>query len=158
MPARRGPHFRQIRRLAIDSGRGGKHNSTAPHELFRCLFRTGPLRYILAIAGLIIGAIGVATVLLFLPQGEGGTPAAVAQAPTAEPSANEATDDGEGSLRVCNQTGNQLSIALGYKAPRGWQSEGWWVAAGGECKTVFSGTLDARYYYIFAADDIGGGA
>ena len=45
----------------------------------------------------------------------------------------------------------------GYKADKGWQSEGWWVAAPGECKSVFNGKLDARYYYIFAADDIGGG-
>ena len=31
-------------------------------------------------------------------------------------------------LRVCNQSSNQVSIALGYRADKGWQSEGWWVA------------------------------
>lgn len=77
----------------------------------------------------------------------------------AAPSQNASEADGEdGSLRVCNQTPNPVSIALGYRADRGWQSEGWWVAQPSECKTVFSGKLDARYYYIYAADDIGGGS
>lgn len=61
-------------------------------------------------------------------------------------------------LRVCNQTGDPVSIALGYRAPRGWQSEGWWVAAPSQCATVYQGKLDSRFYYLFAADDIGGGA
>lgn len=67
--------------------------------------------------------------------------------------ANEARAD----LRVCNQTSNVVSIALGYPAPRGWQSEGWWVAGPGSCATVYEGDLSSRYYYIFAADDVGGG-
>ncbi len=61
-------------------------------------------------------------------------------------------------LRVCNQTPNQLNIALGYRAERGWQSEGWWLVASNDCVTVFQGDLNARFYYLFAADDIGGGA
>lgn len=61
-------------------------------------------------------------------------------------------------LRVCNQTGDPISIALGYRAERGWQSEGWWVAAPSQCATVFQGNLNSRFFYLFAADDIGGGA
>ena len=61
-------------------------------------------------------------------------------------------------LRVCNETANPVSIALGYRAERGWQSEGWWVAGSGQCATVYQGELDARFYYLYAADDIGGGA
>ena len=61
-------------------------------------------------------------------------------------------------LRVCNQTADPVSIAMGYKADRGWQSEGWWVAAPSQCATVFQGTLNSRFFYLFAADDIGGGA
>ena len=61
-------------------------------------------------------------------------------------------------LRVCNQTANPISIALGYRAERGWQSEGWWVASPTQCATVFQGTLNSRFFYLFAADDIGGGA
>jgi uncharacterized membrane protein len=61
-------------------------------------------------------------------------------------------------LRVCNETSNPLSIALGYKAERGWQSEGWWVANPTQCATVYQGDLNARFYYLYVADDIGGGS
>ncbi len=60
-------------------------------------------------------------------------------------------------LRVCNQTGKPVSIALGYRSEQGWKSEGWWVAAPDSCATVFQGDLNARFYYLFAADDISGG-
>ncbi len=61
-------------------------------------------------------------------------------------------------LRVCNQTANPISVALGYRAERGWQSEGWWVAPPTKCATVYQGALNSRFFYIFAADDMGGGA
>jgi len=61
-------------------------------------------------------------------------------------------------LRICNETSNPVSIALGYKAVSGWQSEGWWVASPTQCATVYQGDLDARFYYLYVADDIGGGA
>lgn len=61
-------------------------------------------------------------------------------------------------LRVCNRTQNPVSVALGYKTPRGWQSEGWWIADPNGCATVYQGDLTSRFYYLFAADDIGGGA
>ena len=119
------------------------------------------MRYILATTGLLAAALVAAIIWMFLPHTDGAGQAAIAQdqapAPAAPATDSATTIDAEGSLRVCNETGNQVSIALGYKAPRGWQSEGWWVAAAGECKSVFNGKLDARYYYIFAADDIGGG-
>lgn len=116
------------------------------------------MRYILATAG-VITAILVAIVIWMVVPHAGGTQDAIAQDQPAAAAATvpEPTAGDDGSLRVCNQTGNQVSIALGYKAAKGWQSEGWWVAAPGECKSVFNGKLDARYYYIFAADDIGGG-
>jgi len=60
-------------------------------------------------------------------------------------------------MRVCNQTANPVSIALGYRSASGWQSEGWWVADPDGCATVFQGELTNRYFYLFAADDIGGG-
>jgi uncharacterized membrane protein len=61
-------------------------------------------------------------------------------------------------LRVCNDSANPVSIALGYRAEKGWQSEGWWVAPPKGCAVVFQGDLNARYYYLYVADDIGGGA
>lgn len=61
-------------------------------------------------------------------------------------------------LRVCNQSSNQVSIALGYRADKGWQSEGWWVAPAAKCATVYQGDLHSRFFYLYVADDIGGGA
>ena len=61
-------------------------------------------------------------------------------------------------LRVCNESSNPVSIALGYRAERGWQSEGWWVANPSQCAIVFQGDLNSRFYYLYVADDIGGGA
>jgi uncharacterized membrane protein len=61
-------------------------------------------------------------------------------------------------LRVCNETTNLISVALGYRAERGWMSEGWWQAPPGDCRVLYQGDLNRRFYYIFAADDVGGGA
>lgn len=64
-------------------------------------------------------------------------------------------------LRVCNETGNPVSIALGYRAERGWQSEGWWLANPTQCATVYQGDLTtsgSSFFYLYVADDIGGGA
>lgn len=61
-------------------------------------------------------------------------------------------------LRVCNATTNPISVSLGYRAERGWQSEGWWIAPPSDCAVVYQGDLNARYYYLFAADDLSGGS
>lgn len=61
-------------------------------------------------------------------------------------------------LRVCNQSTNQVSIALGYRAEKGWQSEGWWVAPPQKCAVVYQGDLHSRFFYLYVADDLGGGA
>jgi uncharacterized membrane protein len=125
-------------------------------------FRVGFLRYLLAIGGLVLGGIAIFALWLLLPRSDAQSVGGVAQAQAqsaAQPAPIEADTEGEGTLRVCNQTANPVSIALGYRAERGWQSEGWWVAAPNECKTVYSGDVEARrYYYIYAADDIGGGS
>jgi len=61
------------------------------------------------------------------------------------------------NLRVCNETSKTVSIALGYRAKQGWQSEGWWVTPPNSCTIVFRGDLNSRFYYLFAADDVSGG-
>ena len=61
-------------------------------------------------------------------------------------------------LRVSNQSANPVSVALGYRADKGWQSEGWWVAPPTKCAVVYQGDLHSRYFYLYVADDIGGGA
>jgi len=91
-------------------------------------FSLPPLRLALSLAGLVLAAL-IAT-------------AAPARA----------------DLRVCNQSSNQVSIALGYRADKGWQSEGWWVAPASKCATVYQGDLHSRFFYLYVADDIGGGA
>jgi uncharacterized membrane protein len=69
-----------------------------------------------------------------------------------------ATTPARAELRVCNETSNLISIALGYRAERGWMSEGWWQAPPGDCRVLYQGDLQSRFYYLHAVDDIGGGA
>ncbi len=69
-----------------------------------------------------------------------------------------ATTPAHAELRVCNETANLISLALGYRAERGWMSEGWWQAPPGDCRTLYQGDLQRRFYYLYAVDDIGGGA
>jgi uncharacterized membrane protein len=158
------PQFRQKPTLPVDTFRGRAHKPS--HASFVSQLRVGSLRYLLAIGGLLFGAAFIAVIWLVLPRADAPPQAAatlVAQAqepaPAAAPEANVADSEGDGTLRVCNQTANPVSIALGYRAERGWQSEGWWVAGPSECKTVYSGSVETRrFYYIYAADDIGGGS
>ena len=118
------------------------------------------MRYLLAIAGLVATAIVASVIWILLPHPPqvpvGSTSA---QAQQAAPGEIEADDTGEGEFRVCNETANKVSIAFGYRADKGWQSEGWWVADPTVCVAVYRGDLESRrYYYIYAADDISGGA
>lgn len=116
------------------------------------------MRYILAIAGVLAAAFIAITIWIFLPRADAPLSAAAAQAQSQAP-ADPAADTGEGSFRVCNETANKVSVAFGYRAEKGWQSEGWWVAEPDNCVTIYRGNLEARrYYYVYAADDISGGA
>ena len=118
------------------------------------------MRYLLAIGAFLVGVAVVVGLWLFLPRSEAPVSATIVAAAPAQPAPEplEAEIEGEGSFRVCNDTANPVSIAFGYRAERGWQSEGWWVANPSECKTVYSGDVAARrYYYVYAADDVSGG-
>jgi uncharacterized membrane protein len=68
------------------------------------------------------------------------------------------TGPARADLRVCNETSNMVSVAMGYRAERGWMSEGWWQAPPGDCRVLYQGNLSRRFYYLYAVDDIGGGA
>ena len=68
------------------------------------------------------------------------------------------TGPARADLRVCNQTANVVSVSLGYRAERGWMSEGWWQTPPGDCRVLYQGDLQRRFYYIYAVDDIGGGS
>lgn len=53
---------------------------------------------------------------------------------------------------VCNDAKSKLGVAIGYKDPEGWASEGWWNIAPGRCETLINDKLIARYYYIHGID------
>jgi len=113
------------------------------------------LRIYLAIGGVLAAALLALGLYFFWPR-DAAAPAPAAVAETADAAAAPAE---AGEFRVCNQVANRVSIAFGYKTDKGWQSEGWWVAEPGACVSVYRGDLGSRrYYYLYAADDIGGGA
>lgn len=58
---------------------------------------------------------------------------------------------------MCNQTASKVGIALGYRDPQGWVTEGWWDVAPRACETLLKGALAARFYYVFAVDYTRGG-
>lgn len=58
---------------------------------------------------------------------------------------------------VCNETGHEIVVAIGYKQDGEWISEGWWkVESGGSCATVIAEPLWTRYLYLRAEHAIGG--
>lgn len=111
------------------------------------------MRYFPGISGLLSATLLAAATAVSLAT---SLPAAHAQESPANPPPAAESDDG--NLRICNQTANTISVAFGFRADKGWQSEGWWIAEPRACVTVFRGDLEARrYYYLYATDDIGGG-
>jgi uncharacterized membrane protein len=60
-------------------------------------------------------------------------------------------------FRLCNNTGNRVGIAIGYKDGEGWTTEGWWNLSARKCDTLLKGALVARYYYVYAIDYDRGG-
>ena len=59
-------------------------------------------------------------------------------------------------LRMCNNTSNRVSVALGYTDGQNWVSEGWWNLKSLDCVTLLRGALAAEYYYLYAMDERGG--
>jgi uncharacterized membrane protein len=60
-------------------------------------------------------------------------------------------------LRLCNTTTSRIGIALGYRDPQGWVTEGWWNLNARGCETLLRGPLASRFYYIYAVDYDRGG-
>ena len=58
---------------------------------------------------------------------------------------------------MCNLTSSRVGIALGYRDPQGWVTEGWWNLTSKGCETLLKGPLAARYYYVYAVDYDRGG-
>jgi uncharacterized membrane protein len=59
-------------------------------------------------------------------------------------------------LRMCNNTGGRVSVALAYTDGQEWVSEGWWNLKSLDCVTLLRGALAAQYYYVYAMDERGG--
>lgn len=60
-------------------------------------------------------------------------------------------------LKLCNMTPSRIGVAIGYKDPDGWVSEGWWNVAAQSCEVMLKGDLIARFYYVHAVDYDRGG-
>ncbi len=60
-------------------------------------------------------------------------------------------------LRLCNMTSSRVGVALGYRDPQGWVTEGWWNLNSRGCETLLQGQLGGRFYYIYAIDYDRGG-
>lgn len=60
-------------------------------------------------------------------------------------------------FRLCNNTGNRIGVAVGYKSGDGWVTEGWWNLSARSCETLLKGALVARFYYVYAVDYDRGG-
>lgn len=66
-------------------------------------------------------------------------------------------DPASADFKLCNTTSSRVGVAIGYKDPKGWATEGWWNLASNTCETLLKGNLIARYYYIHAVDYDRGG-
>lgn len=60
-------------------------------------------------------------------------------------------------LKVCNATPSRIGLAIGYQAPSGWTTEGWWNVASQSCETLLKGSVPSRFIYVHAVDYDRGG-
>jgi uncharacterized membrane protein len=59
-------------------------------------------------------------------------------------------------FRVCNNTANQIRVAIGYKDASDWTTKGWWNLGPNKCDVLLTGKLTARYFYVRAAEQNNG--
>ena len=67
------------------------------------------------------------------------------------------TESAQADLRVCNQTSSRVGLAVGYRDPQGWLTEGWFNLRPNNCESVLKGELNFKYYYIHGVDYDRGG-
>ena len=60
-------------------------------------------------------------------------------------------------LTVCNSTPSRIGLAIGYRAPQGWTTEGWWNIAAQTCESLLKIPITRRYIYVYAVDYERGG-
>ncbi|HWU26336.1 MAG TPA: DUF1036 domain-containing protein [Rhizomicrobium sp.] len=62
----------------------------------------------------------------------------------------------EAGFKVCNRTARETKVALGFRSDKNWSSRGWWTIAARSCREILPGPLNARYYYLYATDELSG--
>lgn len=60
------------------------------------------------------------------------------------------------ALTVCNASAKPVKVATGRYNGAHWTSQGWWTVAPKACSAVVPGSLNARFYYLFATDGSSG--
>ena len=54
---------------------------------------------------------------------------------------------------LCNKSAHTAVVAIGFKGKTDWVSEGWWRIKPNACRTLLTGPLRTRYYFIHAAQE-----
>lgn len=67
-----------------------------------------------------------------------------------------AASPAEAAFNVCNKGDTSTRVALGHFDGTHWTSQGWWTVSPRTCARLLTGPLDARYYYLYAADSAAG--
>ncbi len=62
----------------------------------------------------------------------------------------------DAALSVCNRSGHAVRVALGRFNGAHWSSEGWWFIEPTKCARLIENPLDARYYYLYATNELFG--
>src|SRR5215472_14073167 len=58
----------------------------------------------------------------------------------------------EAAFDICNKSDSSARVALGRFDGTHWTSQGWWTVTPRTCARLLNGPLQARYYYLYAAD------
>jgi uncharacterized membrane protein len=66
-------------------------------------------------------------------------------------------DEARADMRICNTTTSRVGVAVGYRDPQGWITEGWFNLKANACEAVLKGDLNFKYYYLYAIDYDRGG-
>ena len=62
----------------------------------------------------------------------------------------------EAAFNVCNKSDASTRVALARFDGVNWTSQGWWTVTAKTCARLLNGPLQARYYYLYAADGAAG--
>lgn len=63
----------------------------------------------------------------------------------------------QAELKLCNATPSRVGVAIGYQAPGGWMTEGWWNIPAQTCESLLKTAIPSRYIYVYAIDYERGG-